>query len=54
MFKHILLPIDGSALAVKGARAGVRLAKALGARVSAVAIEEMDGEFSSFELHSTV
>ena len=36
MYKHILLPIDGSALAMKGARAGVRLAKALGARVSAV------------------
>jgi len=35
MFKHILLPIDGSALAMKGARAGVRLAKALEARVSA-------------------
>ena len=36
MFKHLLLPIDGSALAMKGARAGVRLAKALGARVSTV------------------
>jgi nucleotide-binding universal stress UspA family protein len=36
MFKHILLPVDGSALAMKGARAGVRLAKALGARVSAL------------------
>ena len=36
MYKHILIPTDGSALAMKGARAGVRLAKALGARVSGV------------------
>ena len=36
MYKHILLPTDGSALALRGARAGIGLAKALGARVSAV------------------
>jgi len=36
MFKHVLIPTDGSTLALKGARAGVRLAKALGARVSGV------------------
>lgn len=36
MFKHILLPTDGSRLAAKGVRAGVRLAKALGARVTGV------------------
>jgi nucleotide-binding universal stress UspA family protein len=36
MYKHILLPTDGSALAMKGVRSGLRLAKALGARVSAV------------------
>jgi nucleotide-binding universal stress UspA family protein len=36
MFKHILVTTDGSPLAAKGARAGIRLAKALGARVSAV------------------
>ena len=34
MFKHILLPTDGSALAAKGVKTGVRLAKALGARVT--------------------
>lgn len=34
MFKHILLPTDGSRLAAKGVRAGVRLAKSLGARVT--------------------
>jgi len=36
MFKHILIPTDGSALAAKGTRTGVRLAKALGARVTGV------------------
>jgi nucleotide-binding universal stress UspA family protein len=36
MFKHILLPTDGSALAMKGVKTGVRLAKALGARVTGV------------------
>ena len=36
MYRHILLPTDGSKLALKGARAGIRLARALGARVTAV------------------
>ena len=36
MFKHLLLPTDGSALSLKGIRAGVKLARALGARVSGV------------------
>ncbi|HXM80466.1 MAG TPA: universal stress protein [Burkholderiales bacterium] len=34
MFKHILVPTDGSKLAEKGVKAGVKLAKALGAKVS--------------------
>ena len=36
MFRHILIPTDGSKLARKGIRAGVRLAAALGARVTGV------------------
>ena len=36
MFKHLLLPTDGSALSLKGIRAGVKLARGLGARVSGV------------------
>jgi nucleotide-binding universal stress UspA family protein len=36
MFRHILIPTDGSRLATPGIRAGVRLARALGARVSGV------------------
>lgn len=36
MFKNILLPTDGSTLAARGIKAGVKLAKALGARVTGV------------------
>lgn len=36
MFKHILIPTDGSKLSNEAAEAGVRLAKALGARVTAL------------------
>jgi nucleotide-binding universal stress UspA family protein len=36
MFKHILICTDGSRLAGKGIKAGVKLAKALGAKVSGV------------------
>jgi nucleotide-binding universal stress UspA family protein len=35
VFKHVLLPTDGSKTARKGIRAGIRLAKELGARVTA-------------------
>ena len=35
MYKHILIPTDGSALSRAAALAGVKLAKALGARVTA-------------------
>ena len=37
MFKHILIPTDGSALALKAAKAGIRLAAQDGARVAAQA-----------------
>jgi nucleotide-binding universal stress UspA family protein len=36
MFKHILISTDGSRLAAKGVKAGVKLAAALGARVTGV------------------
>jgi nucleotide-binding universal stress UspA family protein len=36
MFKHILIPTDGSKLSNEAAEAGVRLAKALGAKVTAL------------------
>jgi nucleotide-binding universal stress UspA family protein len=34
LYAHILLPTDGSPLAARGAKAGVQLAKALGAKVT--------------------
>ena len=34
MFKHILIPTDGSPLSNEAAAAGVQLAKALGARIT--------------------
>jgi nucleotide-binding universal stress UspA family protein len=43
MFKHLLIPTDGSELASSAISAGIQLAKALGARVTAYhAIEEPD------------
>jgi nucleotide-binding universal stress UspA family protein len=36
VYKHILIPTDGSRLAGKGVKAGVRLARALGAKVTGV------------------
>lgn len=36
MYKHILIPIDGSRVSEVAAAAGIRLGKALGARVTAV------------------
>lgn len=36
MFKHILIPTDGSPLAVKAAAAGVKLAQLMDARVTAL------------------
>ncbi|HEX5094317.1 MAG TPA: universal stress protein [Burkholderiales bacterium] len=36
MFKNILVCTDGSRLAAKGVKAGIRLAKATGARITAV------------------
>jgi nucleotide-binding universal stress UspA family protein len=36
MYRHILIATDGSRLAAKGVKAGVKLAKALGARVMGV------------------
>ena len=42
MFKHILISTDGSAASIKAAKAGIALAKALGAKVTVYsAIESM-------------
>jgi nucleotide-binding universal stress UspA family protein len=39
MFKHILVPTDGSRLAARGVKAGVRLAKSLRAKVTGVYVK---------------
>jgi nucleotide-binding universal stress UspA family protein len=36
MYKHILLPTDGSELSAQAVRAGIRFAKSIGARVTAL------------------
>ena len=36
MYKHILVPTDGSALAARGIKEAIRLARALGAKVTGV------------------
>jgi nucleotide-binding universal stress UspA family protein len=42
MFKHFLIPTDGSAIATAAAAAGIKLARRLGAKVTAFyAIEEL-------------
>lgn len=40
MYRHILIPTDGSEVAQKGVVAGIGLAKALGARVTLVTVSE--------------
>jgi nucleotide-binding universal stress UspA family protein len=40
MYKHILIPTDGSDLSEKAIEHGVALAKALGAKITAIAVSE--------------
>ena len=39
MYRHILIPTDGSKLADKGVAHGLSLAKAVGARVTVLTVE---------------
>ena len=41
MYRHILIATDGSSLATRAAKQGLALAKALGARVTAVTVTEL-------------
>jgi nucleotide-binding universal stress UspA family protein len=42
MYKHILIPVDGSTISNKAAKAGIALAKSLGAKVTVyTALESM-------------
>lgn len=40
MYRHILIPTDGSELAERGVTNGLALAKSLGAKVSVIVVEE--------------
>ena len=40
MYKHILIPVDGSTISNKAAKAGVALAKSLGAKITVYAAME--------------
>ena len=40
MFKHLLVPTDGSPLSAKAARAAIEFAKAVGARITALSVAE--------------
>jgi len=40
MFKNILIPTDGSDLAVKGVEQGILFAKEIGAKITAVMVTE--------------
>ncbi len=44
MFKHILLPVDGSPLSSKAANAALAMAKELGARVTGYCALVCDGD----------
>ena len=41
MYRHILIPTDGSKLAHKGVAHGLSLAKALGARITVLTVEPL-------------
>ena len=53
MFKHILISTDGSPLANKAAKAGVALAHALRAKVTACALEEMQPSYVEGSIHNS-
>jgi len=46
MYRHILIPTDGSELAEHGVTNGLALAKSLGAKVSVIVVEEPFDELS--------
>jgi nucleotide-binding universal stress UspA family protein len=66
MYRHILIPTDGSELSHKAVRHGISLAKAVGAKVTAVTVEasfnvydvpssrmyQMSGAFAEYSEHA--
>lgn len=43
MFKHVLIPIDGSVYSMKAVESGVALAKAIGAKITVLTVIEPSG-----------
>ena len=43
MFKHVLVPIDGSILSMKAVEKGVAFAKAIGAKLTVLTVIEPTG-----------
>lgn len=57
MYKHILIPTDGSEVATKGVQHGLELAKALGAEVTVITVTALWGQIESIRkpgLKSTI
>ena len=54
MYRHILIPTDGSELAERGVAQGLALAKSLGATVSVIFVVEPFSEVSSRFLEAVV
>ena len=50
MYRHILIPTDGSELAEHGVTKGLALAKSLGAKVSVIVVEEPLDRFTFMEM----
>ena len=46
MYKHILIPTDGSELSEKAVKQGLALAKSIGAKVTAITVSETFHTFS--------
>ena len=46
MYKHILIPTDGSELSEKAIKQGLALAKSIGAKVTAITVSETFHTFS--------
>ena len=52
MFRHILIPTDGSELAEHAVTSGLSLAKSVGAKVSVIVVEEPFNWFSVSEIQT--
>src|SRR4029077_14075053 len=54
MYRHILIPTDGSELAEQAVTNGLSLAKSLGAKVTVIIVEEPDPIWLPFAEHGAL